>query len=355
VVTAIICFIFYTIYISAGLYGVGISVEKLFNIPYGFGVIAGVIIIVPYLYIGGYKTLAWIDLFQALFLLLVILFVPLYIIPKIGGINTLYDSLNSYGRTNALIPNFAPSTFLAIFYSLCTWGLGYFGQPHIITKFMGINDPKKLKKSMFVGVSWQIITLACASLVGLAAIIYFNGTLSDPEKAFIIIVKDTFSSYLSALILCGVIAATISTLDTQILVLASSITEDFYKRLINKNASQKHLLIISKFSVLVVALFSFIIAYLQIGTIYSLVLYAWSGLGCSFGPVLLFALYSKKATKYGAWVGIIIGGTISIFWNFIPYAPLKNIPTLVAGFTLSTIGIYLTSKMSSLKRNHAID
>ena len=341
--SAILSFVFYTIYISAGIVGLGLLMDTLFGINYSIAISVGILVVIPYLFIGGYTTLAWIDLFQGLFLLLVIVLVPTVILPKVGGFGGISHALDTQGRSFSMIPNTSPKTLWGIFFSICGWGLGCFGQPHIITKFMGIKKVSHIKKSMFVGMSWQIIALGSATAIGLIAVAYFTKGINNPELVFVQMVKDTFPPFFMALILCGVLGATISTMDSQILVLASSLTEDFYKRIFHKNATSKQLLWISRIFVLAVTIFAFTIAFFKISTIYSLVLYAWSGLGSAFGPLLIFSLYSKSANKYGAWAGIIVGGVISIIWPLFNKHLSIDIPTLVPGFLFSSLAIYLVS------------
>ncbi|MDJ0651437.1 MAG: sodium/proline symporter [Simkaniaceae bacterium] len=350
--TAILSFIFYAIYISAGIVGLGILVDTLFGINYTLAISVGIFVVVPYLFIGGYTTLAWIDLFQGLFLLCVIVLVPMVVLPKVGGFHGIQHALALQGRNFSLIPNSSPTTLWRIFFSICGWGLGYFGQPHIITKFMGIKKVSHIKKSMFVGMSWQVIALGSATLLGLIAIPYFAQGIGNPELVFVEMVKATFSPFIMALILCGVLGATISTMDSQILVLASSLTEDFYKRIFHKNATSKQLLWISRIFVLAVTAFAFIIAFFKISTIYSLVLYAWSGLGSTFGPLLVFSLYSKRANQYGAWAGLIVGGVVAIIWPVLNRMLSIEVPTLVPGFLFSSLAIYVMSWITSGKRDH---
>jgi len=346
--TAVMSFVFYTIYISAGIVGLGLLIETLFNIPYTIGITVGIFIIIPYLFIGGYTTLAWLDLFQGLFLMVVIMVVPLIVLPQVGGFDGVSKALDTFHLSKSLFPNASLDTFWHIFLGICGWGIGYFGQPHIITKFMGISKVKDMRKSMAVGMSWQVITMTCATLIGLMAIPYFHGKLDNPELAFVMIVKQTFPPMIMAFILCAVLAATISTMDSQILVLASSLSEDFYKRIFRKNASSKELLWISRLFVLVVTVISFSIAFFKISTIYSLVFYAWSGLGSSFGPLILFSLYSKKANKYGAWAGILVGGFVAIVW------PLFNstVSPLIPGFLLGCLAIWVGSILTRNKHYH---
>ena len=350
--TAIISFVFYTIYISAGIVGLGILMETLFGIPYLIAISLGILVVIPYLFIGGYTTLAWIDLFQGLFLILVIVVVPTAIFPHVGGIGGVKETLQSHHLSFSLIPNTNPSTFWNILFSICGWGIGYFGQPHIVTKFMGIKKVTHIKKSMSIGMCWQVIALGSATAIGLIAVPYFAQGISNPELVFVQMVKETFPPLIMAFILCGILGATISTMDSQILVLASSLTEDFYKRIFHKNASSKQLLWVSRMFVLAVTAFAFIIAFFKISTIYSLVLYAWSGLGSAFGPLLVFALYSKTANKYGAWAGIITGGLISIFWPLTDHFFKVSVPTMVPGFILSSIAIYVVSSITKHKAHH---
>ncbi|MBF5059578.1 sodium:solute symporter family transporter [Candidatus Neptunochlamydia vexilliferae] len=348
--TAIISLIFYTIYISAGIVGLGILVDSLFGIDYHLAISVGIVVVVPYLFIGGYTTLAWIDLFQGFFLLLAIVAVPVIAMPKVGGFAGIQEALTTHGLSFSMIPNTSPKTLWKIFFSICGWGIGYFGQPHIVTKFMGIRKVSHIKKSMAVGMSWQVIALSSATLIGLIGIAYFPGGLANTELVFVKMVKDIFPPFIIALILCGILGATISTMDSQILVLASSLSEDFYKKIFHKDASPKHLLWVSRFFVLLVTAFAFSIAFFKISTIYSLVFFAWSGLGSAFGPLLLFSLYSKKANKYGAWGGIIVGGAVSLIWPLYSKQFPIDIPTLVPGFLLSSFAIFVLSHIT--RRHH---
>ena len=339
IVTACMSLVFYTIYISAGLVGLGLLVKTLFGIPYDIGILIGILIVIPYVFIGGYLTLAWIDFVQGLFLLCVIIFVPLYVLPHIGGFEGIAQLATLKNKTLSFFPNFSTQTLEEIFFMVAGWGLGYFGQPHIITKFMGIRRVKELSKAKLIGMSWMILSLSAATLVGMVSIAYFSKGIADSEQVFIQMVKDSFPPFVIGFTLCAVLAATINAMSSQVLVLSSSITEDFYKRLFRRTASSRELLLVSRLGVILVALIAFMIAYGNISTIYSLVLYAWSGLGSSFGPLLLFSLYSKRINKQGAWAGILAGGLIAAFW---PLAGTK-IPSMLTGFSGSALCIILVS------------
>ena len=344
--TALMSLIFYTIYISAGIVSLGLLVESFFSIPYHIGITLAIAVVIPYLFIGGYTTLAWIDLFQGLFLLGVIILVPIFVLQKIGGFNEIKLAIFANNLSFSMLPNFKIATIMDIVFSVCGWGIGYFGQPHIVTKFMGIKKTSHIRKSMIVGMVWQIIALLCASLIGLIGVAYFNDQLNNPELVFVNMVQNSFAPIVSAFILCAVLGAVISTMDSQILVLASTLTEDFYKRILHKNASSKHLVQVSRCFIIAITLLAFLIAFFNISTIYNLVFFAWAGLGASFGPVLIFGLYSKTVNKYGAWAGIIIGGAISIIWPLVNKQLSIEIPTLIPGFLLSSVAIIVFSKIT---------
>ncbi len=163
----------------------------------------------------------------------------------------------------------------------------------------------------------------------------------------------SFHPFIVGFFLCAVLAATINAMSSQVLVLSSNLTEDFYKRFLRKNASSSELLLVSRIGILIVAIFSFFIAFGKFSTIYGLVLYAWSGLGSAFGPLLILSLYSMKINRFGAWAGILVGGIVSATWPFINKEVLftsMNIPPLVPGFFLSFVMILIVSKLTNKKR-----
>ncbi|NBO24071.1 MAG: sodium/proline symporter [Chlamydiae bacterium] len=345
--SAIVSFIFYSIYISAGFYGLGLLLESLFQIPYHYGVSLGFFIVIPYLYIGGYITLAWTDFFQGMFLLFVILLVPIFATESIGGFSHLFEKLSEKNFFSQLIPEHSFYGLILAMMMMLSWGLGYFGQPHIVTKFMGIKEAEDTKKSKWVGMSWQIVTLAAATLVGMVAIEFFQTVDFEDQLIFVKMVKSLFSPFFSALILCAILGTTITLADSQILVLASCITEDFYKRILRKNASSKELLTVSRLSILFVGLFSYAVAMQKISSIYELVEFAWFGLGSSFGPLILFSLYSKSVNKQGAIAGIVTGCFLSILTPTMNAAYALTLPPMILAFFGSSLAIYTVSKWTT--------
>jgi len=345
IVTAAMSLLFYTIYISAGLMGMALLLESLFGLPYIAGVGVGICCVVPYMMMGGFITLAWIDLFQGFFLMGAVIAVPLALLPKIGGWSGVVEAAALQQISLSLFPDFSAKTWLNILSLALGWGLGYFGQPHIVTKFMGIRRAEEIHKSKYIGMGWMTLSIGAATLVGLVGIAYFRGSLSNPEEVFVRMVKESFPLFLGSLILCSVVATTINAMSAQALALSSTLTEDLYKKIVRKEATSGELLRVARLSILFIMLLAGLIALLRASTINNLVFYAWSGLGSSFGPLLLLSLYSKKINKYGAWSGIITGGVMSALWPYLNCFFKLPIPSMLPGFLLSFFSILLISRL----------
>ena len=334
--TVIISIIFFTFYISSGLVGMGYFFETVFAIPYNIGMLIGLTITVSYIVIGGLIAIAWCDLFQGIFLLIMISAVPFVALSRIGGWHAIQQAALLRHVPLTLFP--ASKNFLDAIFLSCGWGLGYFGQAHILINFMGINDVKKMKYARYVGILWQLCILLAALFIGIIGIAYFANGISDPELVFIVMVQNLLAPFTSGLVLCAILAAIITTLDTQILVLASTFTHDFYKQFI-KGKSSFSMLTISRMATILFPLMAFFIALYNKATIYDLVKYAWSGLGSSFGPLVLTSLYLPTTTRQGAFAGIITGALVSGLWPFLN----SSIPSLIPGFFGSLAMIYLVS------------
>jgi sodium/proline symporter len=354
VISALVLVVFYTIYISAGLIGLGRLLNTLLGVDYTLGIVIGILIVIPYVFTGGYLTLAWIDLFQGMFLMGVIVAVPLYLLPKVGGMAQISAGLTLQGLTRSLVPDLSSTTLLEIVSMALGWGIGYFGQPHIVTKFMGIRRVEDIRKSKWIGMSWMVMSLGAATLVGLVGIPFFHGQLGNSELVFIDMVRDAFHPFIVGFILCAVLAATINAMGSQVLVLSSSLTEDFYKRTFRKDASSKELLLVSRIGVIAVAAVAFLIAALKVSTIYILVEYAWAGIGSSFGPLVISTLYGKQVNRYGAWAGILSGGIVSGVWPYINGMIGIHISPMLPGFFAGLFMIFITSYVTRHKAARSV-
>ncbi len=351
--SAFISLAFYLIYISAGLVGLGFLVESLFGLSYNTGITIGLLIVVFYVFLGGYLTVAWIDLFQGFFLLGVILYISIILLKKIGGFAPIVSSMHLQELSTSLFPDFSIKTFVEILFLSAGWGLGYFGQPHIITKFMGIRKVEEMPKAKYLGISWQTIALGCATILGLIGIHLFPSGVANPQLVILDIVKSNLAPFFAALVLCAILAATTNVMAAQILVVASSIAEDFYKGLFKRKATHKQVLFISRLSVVIVSFIAYIIAFFKISTIYELVLFAWSGLGSAFGPLLLISLYYKKTNRIAAFFGILTGGLIAGIWPLINKQFTLDVPPMIPGFILSSLVIFLFSSIKE-KKDHYV-
>lgn len=344
--TALMALIFLTSYLSAGLIAMGLLFESIFGIDYTFGVTVASAVVMIYTFYGGFVTVAWTDLFQALFLLTMIALVPFvafYSLPD--GWQTIVENAKSENISLGFIgSSWNSESFLSTIFLIFGWGLGYFGQPHILTKFMGINDPDEMVKSKYVGMTWQFFALSAAIIVGIVGIGFFNETLANPELVFVEMVKSSFTPFFAGFILCAILAANMSTMDSQVLVCGSILSEDFYKHLFHREASSANLLYASRIGVILVSLLSLVIALAQNSTVLEVVLYAWSGLGCSFGPLVLMSLYYPKTSRLGALAGIVVGGTVAGTWHLWgPSLTDLAVPAMIPGFILSLLSIYLVS------------
>lgn len=340
VLSALITLFFFTFYLSSALVGLGRLFESAFGLDYHTGIIVGLAAAAIYTLIGGFVAVAWSDFFQGIFLLCTIVFVPAYAFYYIGGWHPIALTAHIKNIPLTLFPknrSIIQSIILAV-----SWGLGYFGQPHILLNFMGIDDTRKIRYAKYVGISWQIIALTAATAVGLVGIGYFPAGLADKEMLFILISKDLFIPILAGFILCAILAATLSTMDSQLLLSGSTLAEDLYKKLFNRDASSGQLLWTSRLGTIMIALLAVVIAWSNSSTVYELVNYAWSGLGSAFGPLVIASLYSTRTTRQGAIASILTGSIVSGVW---PYLGTEILP-LVPGFTASLLALWLVSRIT---------
>ncbi len=348
-VCALISFFFFSVYLSVGLKGVGYVLKSAFNLNYHLGAFLAVIVVITYTVLGGFVSVAWIDLFQGLFLLSMLILVPVVGFFKIGGLALIAKAAQLKGISLSLIDDLSIRGILSIILNPFAWCLGYFGMPHVLTKFMGIDDPEQLHKAKYVGITWQLLATTSAVFVGLVGIAFFmNGVPGKPEFIFIEMTKSLFDPWFAGIVLCAILAATISTVDSQLLVLASIIAQDFYKNMFYKKATSQQMLFVYRCALVGAAFTGYAIAWNEESTIMSLVKYAWSGLGASFGPLMILSLYSTTVNRWGAIAGILAGAFVSASWNFInPYITTMPIYSIVPGFVVGLIIIYGISLLTN--------
>lgn len=344
IISAIMILFFMTFYVSAGLVATGRLFESLFHINYYIGITVAMTIMFSYMFVGGFVSVAWTDFAQGIFLLITLLIVPIIAFFHIDSISQIFAVAETKGISLLLIPDFSFLSLFSILSLTAGWGLGYFGQPHILSKFMAIKNVEDLKKSKYLGMTWQVLVLTAASAVGFIGMAFFPEGLEKPEMIFVEMTKSVFFPFATVFTVCGIFAANMSTMDSQILVCATVLSEDFYKKMVKQNASSKEILWASRVGVILFSALAFFMACGQSATIMSIVEYAWSGLGGAFGPVLLVALYSKTTNPYGAMAGISVGGLTSAMWPTLnPLITNLPIVPLFPAFFCSLIAIYSVS------------
>jgi sodium/proline symporter len=338
---SLICIFFYSVYIASGLMGMGLLIEEIYGFKYESALLSGTFFILICVILGGYRTLAWIDLFQGCFLLFALMIVPFYIVAKMGGWHLFSHLIAQKNVSLSLLPKKEAATFFQIAIMIFGWGLGYFGQPAIITKFMGIKRTSEIKQAKRIGMIWMFLSLTAATLVGIVAVIFFKTKVPNPEMIFIDMVQATFHPFIAGFILCAIFAATINVISSQMLVIGSSFFENIYQRFSRASLTSQNSLFITKMSMCIISALAFAIAYFKISSIYYLVLYAWSGLGSAFGPVLLFSLYSKNNNRNIGWVAVLVGSISSSVWPWVDMNLGTGIDPVLVGFSLSFLSIGL--------------
>lgn len=356
VVSSLVILVFFTIYVGSGLVAGGVLFNNIFGIDYTLAVLLSLVVVGIYTVLGGFLAVSWTDFIQGMLMFVALLVTPAFLIAKMGGFEALWASI---GQTNPDLLNAAKVvqysfaeqikwstvsggriSFIEMI-SLLGWGLGYFGMPHILVRFMGIRSAKEMPIAQLIGITWVVISLIGAIFVGVIGIAVLE-PLNNPETVFLTMTQQFFNPWLTGIFLAAVLAAIMSTIDSQLLVSSSALTEDFYKSLFRPNAGQKELLWVSRATVLLVMGIGLVIA-LAGGTVLDIVAYAWAGLGAAFGPTVLFALYWKKMTRNGALAGVISGGLTVVFWkNIFGYTGLYEI---IPGFIISSLLILLVSSL----------
>ncbi|CUI16537.1 sodium/proline symporter [Candidatus Protochlamydia naegleriophila] len=346
--SAVMLVLFLTHYLSAGMIGIGVLLESLFGLNYYVGLLLTVCVVVAYTLVGGFVAVAWTDLVQGMFLLLVILIVPALALFKMDGFAEVANFAAMKDIPLSILPSSDPLAWLSMLLLAFSWGVGYFGMPHVVTKFMSIKSPSELNKSKWLGMSWQLVVLSAAIMVGVIAVGFFPEGLSDPQMVFVEMVKSLFSPFLAGFILCAVLAASLSTMDSQILVCASVLSEDIYCRLAHHSLTPEKKLLSSRFGVVGVSIVAFMLSMNKSVTIMETVSYSWAGLGSAFGPLVLTSLYSKKANRYGAVSGIIVGGIVVMTWPHLnPMLMAYHIPAMIPGFLSGMGSIFLVSALTN--------
>lgn len=345
-ISGLVILIFFTLYTSAGMVSGGKLFESAFHMDYNTGLWLTSSVVVLYTFLGGFLAVSLTDFVQGTIMVLALVIVPIVVFFKLGGVGSTFDTI--YIQDPSYLSLFKGTTWVSVV-SLLAWGLGYFGQPHILVRFMAIETVSQLRSAKRIGITWMAFTVGGALLVGLVGIAYMAQTgnsIDDPETIFIYFSGVLFHPLIGGFLLSAILAAVMSTISSQLLVTSSSMTEDFYKAFLRRNASPKELLIVSRVSVLVVAVIALLLSLSPKDTILDLVGHAWAGFGSAFGPLILFSLFWKNLTRDGAIAGMLVGGVTVLLWAYIDH-PLQDWYAMIPGFILSCLAIVLVSKAGS--------
>ncbi|MWV13462.1 sodium/proline symporter PutP [Pseudomonas sp. R-28-1W-6] len=346
--SALVILVFFTIYCASGVVAGARLFESTFGMSYETALWAGAAATIAYTFIGGFLAVSWTDTVQASLMIFALILAPVMVMVATGGMDSTFAAIQLEDATN--FDMLKGATFVGVI-SLMAWGLGYFGQPHILARFMAADSVKSIPNARRISMTWMILCLGGAVAVGFFGIAYFSAhpdmagaVTENPERVFIELAKILFNPWIAGVLLSAILAAVMSTLSCQLLVCSSALTEDFYKAFLRKNASQVELVWVGRAMVLLVALIAIALASNPENRVLGLVSYAWAGFGAAFGPVVILSLLWKGMTRNGALAGMVVGAVTVVVWkNWIGMGLYEIIP----GFILATLAILVFSRIGS--------
>ncbi len=348
VIASIVIIIFFTLYTSSGLVAGGKLFESSFAQSYetGLWVTAGVVL--AYTMFGGFLAVSLTDFVQGCIMFVALILVPVIALTSSGGFAGTAETIRSINPD--LLSLFTGTTIIGII-SAMSWGLGYFGQPHIIVRFMAVRSVADVSTARNIGMGWMFVTLVGALAMGLTGLAYAtqnNIAVEDAETIFMILADLLFHPLITGFLLAAILAAIMSTISSQLLVSSSSLTEDFYKLFVRRDASQKELVTVGRLSVLAVALVAIFLAYNPENSVLGLVSNAWAGFGAAFGPLIILSLTWAGMTRNGALAGMIVGAVTVLVWINMGWSGWLY--EIVPGFLLSLLAILIFSVVDQSRR-----
>ncbi|SDO30570.1 sodium/proline symporter PutP [Halobacillus aidingensis] len=360
VISAAVILLFFTFYTSSGMVAGAKLFEASFALSYTQALWLGAIVTISYTFLGGFLAVSWTDFVQGILMFFALIAVPIVAITELGGWNAATDAVAQIDPSHLNMVQGVGA--LAILSSLA-WGLGYFGQPHILVRFMALRSPKDVPKARLIGIGWMVLGLYGAIFTGLFGLAYINTAdvadlstfnaevmteggiqmLVDSEKIFITFSQILFHPVIAGILLAAILSAIMSTIDSQLLVSSSALAEDFYKALFRQNATEKELVWVGRAAVAGIALIAVLLAGNPDSTVLGLVSYAWAGFGAAFGPVIILSLFWKGITRNGALAGIIVGAVTVVVWADFLSGGIFDLYEIVPGFILGGLVAILVS------------
>ncbi len=355
VTSSLVILIFFTLYVSSGMNAAGVFFESSFGVDATVGMLIVVGVTLAYTIFGGFLGVSFTDVAQGVMMLIALVAMPIAGIIAIGGLGETTSTITEVASGNLSFfgEGFGHTTTKVIMISGLAWGLGYVGQPHIVTRFMALRSPADAKNARRIGMSWMVLSLVGAVISGLIGIAFFHQrgeTLANPETVVLLMSRIIFHPFIAGLVLAAVLAAIMSTFSSQLIVCSSAIIEDAYRVVSKKDVSEKTLVNLSRLAVVGVSLVALYLALDNNASILSLVGFAWAGFGAAFGPLTIMALYWRKLTTWGAFAGMVTG-TITVFlWDFFDTRTgdlwLFNIYELAPAFVVALLAIWIVSRVT---------
>ena len=348
IVPAVFILIFFIIYTSSSFVASGKLFETVFGLPYLWALVLGGSVVIFYTSVGGFLAVVWTDFIQGIMMFCAIFLVPAMATYALGGIaatESAVRAINPAFFEPLTKPDGSAMTFVELI-SLMGWGLGYFGQPHILVRFMAIRTSGELRHATRIAMTWVVVSLVAAVLVGMVGRPFLKGELqgAGAETVFLLMTHELFSPFFAGIVLSAVLAAIMSTVSSQLLVASSAFAQDLYHTLLRKDAGENELVWVNRISTFVIAALAMMLALNPDSFILDIVAYAWAGFGAAFGPAILASLFWRRATKNGILAGIVVGGLTVLIWKQLALFGLYEI---IPGFFLSALAIYAVSLMDA--------
>ncbi len=344
-ISAIYIVIFFLVYTSAQFAAGGKLFSTIFGMNYVVGMIIGAAIILAYTALGGFTAVCWTDTIQGTIMFFALIIVPIAAASSMGGWAEVSVRLSQLTpETLGFFPELNGKVNHMLLASSLGWGLGYFGQPHILVRFMGIQSPDAIRKSRVIAMVWVTMTLGGAILVGIIGKAMLPD-LADSETVFMNMLTHMFNPVIAGILMTAILAAIMSTASSQLLVSASSVSKDLFATLFKIDEKDHRLVWISRLTVVLIAVFAMVIAFNPQSSVFGLVASAWGGFGSAFGPLILFSLFFRRMTRQGAIAGMLAGGITDVVW-FYSSGGIFNIYEIIPGFLIGSIVIVAVSLLT---------
>lgn len=352
IVSGVFIVIFFLIYTSSQFAAGGKLFNTIFGMNYTVGLVVGAAIILAYTALGGFTAVCWTDTIQGTIMFFALIIVPIIAVVSMGGTDGVSERLAELTPDSlGLFPQIDGGVNGLLLASALGWGLGYFGQPHILVRFMAIESPEMIRKSRVIAMIWVAITLTAAILIGIVGKAFLPG-LEDGETIYMAMINTMFNPVVAGLLLIAILAAIMSTASSQLLVSASSVSRDLYATIFKKNTEGPSIVWASRLTVVIISVIAIIIALNPDSSVFGLVSCAWGGFGSAFGPLILFALFWRRMTLPGAIAGMITGGVVDLVWYNLS-GGIFDIYEIIPGFIASSAVILIVSLCTKLPREVA--